>query len=45
MTQTLEAMCYGGSMGPKDLCLATYELTAEQRRAQGLPPKPALPGP
>lgn len=39
VTQMLEAMCYGGDMGPKDLCLATYELTAEQRRAQGLPPK------
>jgi DNA-binding winged helix-turn-helix (wHTH) protein len=39
VTQMLEAMCYGGAMGPKDLCLATYELTAEQRRAQGLPPK------
>lgn len=39
VTQMLEAMCYGGSMGPKDRCLATYELTAEQRRAQGLPPK------
>jgi DNA-binding winged helix-turn-helix (wHTH) protein len=39
VTQMLEAMCYGGTMGPKDLCLATYELTAEQRRAQGLPPK------
>jgi hypothetical protein len=39
VTQMLEAMCYGGDMGPKDRCLATYELTAEQRRAQGLPPK------
>jgi DNA-binding winged helix-turn-helix (wHTH) protein len=39
VTQMLEAMCYGGDMGPKDHCLATYELTAEQRRAQGLPPK------
>jgi DNA-binding winged helix-turn-helix (wHTH) protein len=39
VTQMLEAMCYGGTMGPKDLCLATYELTAAQRRAQGLPPK------
>lgn len=39
VTQMLEAMCYGGSMGPKDLCLATYELNAEQRRAQGLPAK------
>lgn len=39
VTQMLEAMCYGGTMGPKDLCLATYELNAEQRRAQGLPPK------
>jgi DNA-binding winged helix-turn-helix (wHTH) protein len=39
VTQMLEAMCYGGDMGPKDLCLATYELTAEQRKAQGLPPK------
>lgn len=39
ITQMLEAMCYGGTMGPKDRCLATYELTAEQRRAQGLPPK------
>ena len=39
VTQMLEAMCYGGSMGPKDLCLATYELTPQQRRAQGLPPK------
>lgn len=39
VTQMLEAMCYGGELGPKDLCLATYELTAEQREAQGLPPK------
>lgn len=39
VTQMLEAMCYGGSMGPRDRCLATYELTADQRRAQGLPPK------
>jgi DNA-binding winged helix-turn-helix (wHTH) protein len=39
VTQMLEAMCYGGDMGPKDLCLATYELNAEQRRVQGLPPK------
>jgi len=39
VTQMLEAMCYGGSMGPKDKCLATYELTAEQRSAQGLPPR------
>ena len=39
VTQMLEAMCYGGSMGPKDLCLATYELTPKQREAQGLPPK------
>ena len=39
VTQMLEAMCYGGSMGPKDRCLATYELTAAQRKAQGLPPK------
>lgn len=39
VTQMLEAMCYGGDMGPKDLCLATYELNAEQRLAQGLPPK------
>lgn len=39
VTQMFEAMCYGGSMGPKDLCLATYELTPEQRQAQGLPPK------
>lgn len=39
ITQMIEAMCYGGSMGPKDLCLATYELNAEQRRTQGLPPK------
>jgi len=39
VTQMLEAMCYGGPMGPKDRCLATYELTAAQRRAQGLPPK------
>jgi len=39
VTQMLEAMCYGGPMGPKDLCLATYELTADQRKAQGLPPK------
>lgn len=39
VTQMVEAMCYGGSMGPRDLCLATYELSAEQRRAQGLPPK------
>lgn len=39
VTQMLEAMCYGGDMGPKDRCLATYELTAAQRQAQGLPPK------
>jgi DNA-binding winged helix-turn-helix (wHTH) protein len=39
VTQMLEAMCYGGDLGPKDRCLATYELTAQQRRAQGLPPK------
>ena len=39
ITQMLEAMCYGGTMGPKDRCLATYELTAAQRKAQGLPPK------
>lgn len=39
VTQMLEAMCYGGDLGPKDRCLATYELNAEQRRAQGLPPK------
>jgi DNA-binding winged helix-turn-helix (wHTH) protein len=39
VTQMLEAICYGGTMGPKDLCLATYELTPEQRRLQGLPPK------
>lgn len=39
VTQMLEAMCYGGSMGPRDKCLATYELTDQQRRAQGLPPK------
>ena len=39
VTQMLEAMCYSGPMGPKDLCLATYELTAEQRKAQGLPAK------
>lgn len=39
VTQMLEAICYGGDLGPKDLCLATYELTADQRRAQGLPPK------
>ncbi|WP_162888165.1 winged helix-turn-helix domain-containing protein [Sphingomonas mesophila] len=39
VTQMIEAMCYGGSMGPRDLCLATYELTAGQRLAQGLPPK------
>ncbi len=37
VTQMLEAMCYGGDMGPRDLCLATYELTAQQRKAQGLP--------
>ena len=43
VTQMLEAMCYGGDMGPKDLCLATYELNAEQRRAQGLPPKAQKP--
>ena len=39
VTQMLEAMCYGGPVAPRDLCLATYELTAEQRKAQGLPPK------
>jgi len=39
VTQMLEAMCYGGDLGPKDLCLATYELTPAQRRAQGLPAK------
>lgn len=39
VTQMLEAICYGGTMGPRDLCLATYELNADQRRAQGLPPK------
>lgn len=39
VTQMLEAMCYGGDMGPKDRCLATYELTATQRHEQGLPPK------
>lgn len=39
VTQMLEAICYGGGMGPRDLCLATYELSAEQRKAQGLPPK------
>jgi len=39
VTQMLEAICYGGDMGPRDLCLATYELTPAQRRAQGLPPK------
>lgn len=39
VTQMLEAICYGGTLGPRDLCLATYELNAVQRRAQGLPPK------
>ena len=39
VTQMLEAICYGGDMGPKDRCLATYELNTEQRRQQGLPPK------
>lgn len=39
VTQMLEAMCYGGDLGPKDLCLATYELSADQRKSQGIPPK------
>ena len=39
VTQMLEAICYGGTMGPRDLCLATYELNSAQRRQQGLPPK------
>ena len=39
VTQMLEAICYGGDMGPKDRCLATYELNTAQRRQQGLPPK------
>lgn len=39
VTQMLEAMCYGGDVGPKDRCLATYELSPAQRKAQGLPPK------
>ena len=39
VTQMLEAICYGGPIGPKDLCLATYELNTAQRRRQGLPPK------
>lgn len=39
VTQMLEAICYGGDMGPKDRCLATYELNSAQRRQQGLPPK------
>lgn len=42
VTQMLEAMCYGGELAPKDLCLATYELTADQRKTQGLPQKSAL---
>jgi hypothetical protein len=39
VTQMFEAMCFGGPSAPRDLCLATYELTADQRKAQGLPPK------
>lgn len=39
VTEMIEAMCYGGSMTLKDRCLATYELSAAQRKAQGLPPK------
>lgn len=39
VTQMIEAMCYGSSMSLRDQCLATYELTAVQRKAQGLPPK------
>lgn len=39
VTQMLEAICYGGTMGPRDRCLATYELNSAQRREQGLPPK------
>lgn len=37
VTRMIEALCYGGSRGPKDRCLATYELSVEQRQAQGLP--------
>lgn len=39
VTQMLEAICYGSTLGPGDLCLATYELTSAQRQKQGLPPK------
>lgn len=39
VTKLLKAICYNGLGAPGDRCLAAYELTAAQRKAQGLPPK------
>jgi DNA-binding winged helix-turn-helix (wHTH) protein len=38
VTRMLRTLCYAGYKPFGDRCLATYELTAAQRKAQGLPP-------
>jgi len=37
VTKMLKALCYNGLGAPGDRCLAAYELSPAQRKAQGLP--------